>query len=118
MRAILAAVLLCAGSVHAQDKGCTPTRDGGLVCPPPDSTCLTDRYGDVVCSSPGGGILLDRYGDPLCGPGYCTKDLRGDSFCSSAPRGAASTDRHGNAACAVSCVSAKTQLCVRPKPVK
>ena len=102
-------------SLHAQDKGCTPDRYGRMVCPAPDSTCIADRYGDIVCSTPGGGIVEDRYGDPSCGPGYCTKDPRGDVFCSSSPRGAASTDRYGNAVCAGNCVQARPQACVRPK---
>lgn len=119
-RALLACLLpLLIGmspTLHAQDKGCTPDRYGRMVCPAPDSTCIADRYGDIVCSTPGGGIVEDRYGDPSCGPGYCTKDQRGDVFCSNRARGAASTDRYGNAVCAGDCVAARPQACVRPKP--
>jgi hypothetical protein len=98
------------------DGGCIPARDGRLVCPQPDSACMSDPDGNVLCSTPGGGIEFDRYGKPACGPGYCTKDQRGDIFCSSAPRGAAATDQNGNAVCAGSCVRAKIEACVRPKP--
>ena len=100
----------------ASDKVCMTDREGKTVCPAPDAKCLKDRYGDVRCSSPGGDIAIDRYGDPVCGPGYCTKDLRGDLLCSKSPRGASSTDRTGNAVCAGGCVAAKPQACVKPEP--
>ena len=112
------ALLLATSGALASDKVCTTNREGRTVCPAPDSTCLKDRYGDVVCSTPGGGIELDRYNNPVCGPGYCTKDLRGDLFCSSSPRGASSTDRVGNAVCADNCVPASPQVCVKPQPAK
>lgn len=102
-------------ALGAGEKGCVAGRDGRLVCPEPDARCRADRHGDIVCSSPGGGIEFDRYGEPVCGPGHCTRDIRGDLFCSSAPRGAAATDRFGNAVCAVSCVPAQAQACIRPK---
>jgi hypothetical protein len=105
-----------ASGAHADDKACTPARDGTMVCPAPGARCIADRTGEVICSTPGGGIEVDRYGDVICGPGYCTKDIRGDVFCSSATQGAASNDRYGNAACAVSCVPAKAHACVKPKP--
>jgi hypothetical protein len=118
-RLVLGSLLLAAvAGAGAADTGCTMSRDGRTVCPAPDSTCLTNRNGDVVCSTPGGGIDIDRYGDPVCGPGYCTKDVRGDFFCSSSPRGAASNDRYGNAACAESCVAAKAQACIKPVPAR
>jgi len=109
---------LAVPAVGGGDKGCVTARDGRLVCPEPDARCRTDRRGDIVCSSPGGGIEFDRYREPACGPGHCTRDIRGDLFCSSAPRGAAATDRFGNAVCAVSCVPAQASACVRPKPSK
>jgi hypothetical protein len=102
----------------AQDKVCSTGRDGRVYCPAPDSSCLQDRYGDVVCSQPGGGIEIDRYGEPVCGPGYCTKDLHGELFCSNAPRGAAATDRYGVAACAGECVKAQARQCVKPRPMR
>nr|WP_297525943.1 hypothetical protein [uncultured Roseateles sp.] len=113
-------LLLVAGSclAVAQDKGCAAGRDGKLVCPAPDSTCINDRNGAVVCSTPGGGIEVDRYGLPLCGPGYCTKDSRGEVFCSNTVRGAASSDLYGVPACAGRCVAASPSACVRPVPAK
>jgi hypothetical protein len=118
LNAALWALLALAGPLHAQtgDTTCTPTRDGRLVCPPPDARCVTTRLGDVVCSTPGGGIAFDRYGEAVCGPGNCATDIRGDLFCSSAPRGAASIDRYGNAACAEGCVPARASACGRPRP--
>jgi hypothetical protein len=118
-RAICRLVVLMAAlstSAWAADEACTPTRDGRLVCPAPESRCVTDRAGEVVCSTPRGGIEVDRYGVPVCGAGYCTKDLRGDVFCSNAPGGAASTDRYGAAACFGSCMPASAQACVKPRP--
>lgn len=115
---LLLAPLLAGPGAFAGDTTCTTNREGRTVCPAPDSSCLKDRYGDVICSTPGGGIEIDRYGDPVCGPGYCTKDLRGDLFCSNAPRGASSTDRVGNAVCAGQCVPAKREACVKPQPAK
>jgi hypothetical protein len=109
------ALLSAAPCARAADETCTPTRDGRLVCPAPDTKCVADRTGEVICSSPGGGIEFDRYGEPVCGPGYCTKDLRGDLFCSKLQRGAASVDRYGNAACAGSCVPARAQACTNLK---
>ncbi|MBX3604329.1 MAG: hypothetical protein KF788_03615 [Piscinibacter sp.] len=103
--------LLIAGPAAA--GGCFTVRDGRTVCPKPDARCLPDRYGDVRCSAPGGGVALDRYGAPVCGPGYCTRDLRGDVFCSSAPRGAADVDRHGKAVCAEGCVPARAEACTK-----
>jgi hypothetical protein len=70
----------------------------------------------VVCSPSGGAIETNLQGELVCGPGFCTKDLRGDFHCSSAARGAASTDRYGEPVCAVSCVRAQAQACVRPVP--
>lgn len=117
---LVAALLLVLVAVPAmsQDKGCAVGRDGKLICPAPDSTCLNDRNGAVVCSSPGGGIELDRYGVPMCGAGYCTKDSRGDVFCSNTARGAASSDWYGTPACAGRCVPASASACVRPTPAK
>ena len=116
----LCALGLLAGLAGAWAAGdaCTTDREGKMLCPAPDSSCVVDRVGDVICSTPGGGIEFDRYGDPVCGPGYCTKDLRGDLFCSSAPRGAAAMDRYGTANCAVSCVAAARQACVKPVPAR
>lgn len=111
-----AALLSFTGPASAGDAHCTTNRSGKMVCPEPDSRCVLNRAGDVVCSAPGGGIEMDRYGEPVCGPGYCTKDRRGDLFCSDAPRGAASRDRYGNAACAGSCVPATAAACVVPQP--
>ncbi len=102
----------------AQDKGCAVGRDGKLVCPAPDSMCLNDRSGAVVCSTPGGGIEHDRYGLPVCGAGYCTRDSRGEVFCSNAVRGAASSDLYGTPACTGRCVPASANACVRPTPAK
>lgn len=118
LTALLLAPLMVSPVALASDTTCTANREGRLVCPAPDSTCLKDRYGDVICSTPGGGIAIDRYGSPVCGPGYCTKDLRGDLFCSNAPRGASSTDSAGNAVCAGECVPAKAQACVKPQPAR
>lgn len=109
-------ILVLAGLAFAAPalaNGCYTVRDGRTVCPKPDSRCLADRYGDIRCSAPGGGVEFDRYGDPVCGPGYCTKDLRGDVFCSSASRGAADVDRHGKAVCAVGCLPARADACVK-----
>lgn len=113
----IAALALAAvpGALFAADANCFSTASGKMVCPAPDSRCVTDRRGEVVCSSPGGGVAFDRYGEPTCGQGYCTQDIRGDVFCSSQPRGAASTDRFGNAACAGQCVPASGAMCVRPR---
>jgi hypothetical protein len=111
-------MLFATSGALASDTTCTTNREGQTVCSAPDSTCVKDRYGDVVCSTPGGGIDMDRYGNPVCGPGYCTKDLRGDLFCSNAPRGASSTDRVGNAVCAGQCVPASPQACVKPQTAK
>jgi hypothetical protein len=114
------ALVLCLATltVIATDDGCTTTRDGRVVCPKPDSRCVTDDQGEVICSTPGGGIEFDRYGVPVCGPGYCTRDQRGELFCSSVPRGAAATDRSGNAACSVSCVPATPQACIKLRSSK
>jgi hypothetical protein len=87
-----------------------------MVCPQADATCLADRHGDVFCSKPGGGIDLDNLGTPTCGPGYCTRNQEGTVFCSSVPRGAASTDAYGKVACTTSCVRASPQMCVKPRP--
>ena len=65
--ALLGLFTLSAASV-AGPRGCMPTRDGRLVCPPPDGRCVPDRLGEVVCSTEGGGIRLDRLGEPVCGP--------------------------------------------------
>lgn len=108
--AMLGALL---GAAPAFANGCYTLRDGRTLCPKPDARCLNDRYGDVRCSAPGGGIEFDRYGEPVCGPGYCTRDLRGDVFCSSAARGAADLDRAGQPVCAVGCVKARVDACVK-----
>jgi hypothetical protein len=113
--AVLLALLL-GGEALAQDKTCTPNREGIMVCPEPDASCRPDRTGEVICSTVGGGIEFNRYGDPVCGPGYCTKDRRGDIYCSNQPRGAASVDRYGDAVCAGECVAASAKRCVVPKP--
>lgn len=118
LTALLLVPLMASPVALAGDTTCTTNREGRTVCPAPDSTCLKDRYGDVICSTPGGGIETDRYGNPVCGPGYCTRDLRGDLFCSNSPRGASSTDRAGNAVCAGQCVPAKAQACVKPQPAR
>jgi hypothetical protein len=97
----------------AQDKSCMTNSQGNMVCPAADSTCLKNRYGDIVCSTPGGGIALDRYGEPSCGPGSCTRDVRGDLFCSSSPRGAAATNATGDAVCSGQCVPAQPKACVK-----
>jgi hypothetical protein len=114
------ALALCSAplTVKAADERCAATSDGRVACPEPDSKCVTDRKGEIICSTPGGGIEVNQYGEAACGPGYCTKDQRGDIFCSSAQRGAASTDRYGNAACSVSCVAGKPQACIKLKPSK
>jgi hypothetical protein len=109
-------VFAAAASLGAQ-ANCISTASGKTVCPAPDSQCLSNRTGDIVCSTPGGGIVLDRYGEPVCGPGYCTKDVRGEVVCSSLARGAASTDRYGNGGCAGQCVAASGGSCVRPRAV-
>ena len=113
-----AALSLCLSaavtSAHAVKAGCVTARDGRVICPEPDSRCLADRHGEVVCSTPGGGIMLNRHGDAVCGAGYCTTDLRGEIFCSSAARGAVAVDRYGNAACSHACVEASARACVRP----
>ncbi|CAN5892863.1 hypothetical protein BH11PSE13_BH11PSE13_41920 [soil metagenome] len=109
----LSAIAVMAG---AQDRVCTPDRNGRMVCPQPNASCIQDRLGDIVCSTPGGGISLDRYGAAVCGPGACTQDQNGALFCSSAPQGAASTNREGKAVCAVGCVQASASMCVRPTP--
>lgn len=94
---------------------CVPDRQGKLVCPPPDGRCLADRYGAVACSTSGGGIAPDRYGELVCGPGYCTKNRRGEVLCSNSPRGAAALDRYGDATCTDECVPARAEACSRPK---
>lgn len=109
-------LLLYGVPVQANDKTCTPNREGKMVCPEPDASCKADRTGEIICSTAGGGIELNRYGDVVCGPGYCAKDRRGDIFCSNQPRGAAALDRYGNATCAGECVAATPQRCVKPKP--
>ena len=96
-----------------RDKG-TPDRYGRMVCPAPDSTCIADRYGDIVLH-PGGGIVRTVMAIRPADPATAPRDQRGDVFCSSSPRGAASTDRYGNAVCAGNCVQARPQACVRPK---
>jgi hypothetical protein len=101
---------------EAGDQDCTPDKNGALVCPQADASCLREQDGGVVCSKPGGGIELDRLGKASCGPGYCTTNQDGEIWCSSVARGAASTDSYGKAACTTSCVRAKPQLCVKPKP--
>jgi hypothetical protein len=113
---LLFLLLLCGVPAQANDRTCTPNREGKMVCPEPDASCKADRTGEIICSTAGGGIELNRYGDPVCGPGYCAKDLRGDIFCSNQLRGAASVDRYGNAVCAGECVAAMPQRCVKPKP--
>ena len=112
----LSLLLLGGMPTQANDRTCTPNREGTMVCPEPDASCKADRTGEIICSTAGGGIELNRYGDPVCGPGYCAKDLRGDIFCSNQLRGAASVDRYGNAVCAGECVAATPQRCVKPKP--
>ena len=114
----LVLLLLCGLPTQANDRTCTPDREGKMVCPEPDASCKADRTGEIICSTAGGGIELNRYGDPVCGPGYCAKDLRGDIFCSNQARGAASVDRYGNAVCAGECVAAKPEACVKPKPAR
>jgi hypothetical protein len=112
------ALCLATLTAIANDQRCATTRDGRVVCPEPDSMCVNDRQGEVICSTPGGGIEFDLFGEPACGPGYCTKNQRGNIFCSSAPRGAASTDRYGNAECSVSCVPGKPEACIKLTPSK
>jgi hypothetical protein len=104
------------GVSPAQASECLTGRDGQMRCPPSDSRCVLDRYGEVVCAPSGGGVLTDRYGDPVCGAGRCTKDLRGDTFCSRVPRGAAAVDRYGDAVCTEGCQPARAAACVRPVP--
>jgi len=93
-------------------SGCLRTPRGQVVCPEPDSKCVAYKETEVLCSQPGGSIEFTTYGEPVCGPGYCTRDQRGEVFCSSAPRGSASTDLSGNAKCSVSCVRATRETCV------
>jgi hypothetical protein len=116
-RLLMAALCLWAATgawAQASSKDCLQGRDGKMVCPPPEGRCVTNRNGDVICSGPGGGIELDRYREPLCGPGFCTIDIRGDVFCSSAAKGAASTDSYGVAVCSMGCVRATADQCVKP----
>jgi hypothetical protein len=117
LRAWGAGALLTVASLAAiaqGDTSCKTGSDNRMVCPPPDGTCMVDRTGTVVCSNSGGGIAVDRYGEAVCGPGNCAKDLRGDLYCSDAPRGSAAIDTYGNAACSGSCVRASREACVRP----
>lgn len=116
--ALVMGLTLVGGWPQAQAGDCLTGRDGQMRCPPADSRCVVDRYGDVVCAPSGGGVLTDRYGDPVCGPGRCAKDLRGDVFCSRAPRGAAAVDRYGDAVCTEGCQPARAAVCVRPAPAR
>src|ERR1035437_9321088 len=87
-------VLLCvATSQVLAQTGCIADRNGKLVCGQPDSSCAANRRGEIVCTTPGGGMRNDPYGELLCGPGDCVTDQRGDAFCSSLARGAASLDQ-------------------------
>jgi hypothetical protein len=61
-------LLLCGVPTQANDRTCTPNREGTMVCPEPDASCKADRTGEIICSTAGGGIELNRYGDPVCGP--------------------------------------------------
>lgn len=116
LKFIAAWMVLVLGPAFADERPrCVPDRQGKLVCPPPDGRCLADRYGEVVCSTSGGGITPDRYGELVCGPGYCSKNRRGEVFCSKTPRGAAALDRYGEVACTDDCVAATAQACARPK---
>ena len=115
VRLLLTASLLCGFATSALAQGgCATGSNGKTLCGPPDSHCIVERTGRVVCSPTGGGIAQDRYGEAVCGPGACAKDLRGDFFCSNAPKGAAQPDMHGNVACSGSCVAARADACVRP----
>lgn len=122
MRFVLSALFLWslfqgpAALATTTKSGCAERRDGRLVCPQPDARCMADRFGDILCSTPGGGIMVDRSGVLVCGPGHCTKDRRGEVFCSKSPRGAAATDRYGVATCTDECVAAAATACVMPKP--
>jgi hypothetical protein len=116
--AMLAVAALLSFSAAAQNRACTPDRDGQMVCPPPNASCLQDREGQVVCSTPGGGIAIDRYGKAACGPGSCVADNTGELSCSNAPQGAASLDRYGKATCTGACAPASAALCVIPSAAK
>ena len=60
----LVLLLLCGVPAQANDRTCTPNREGKMVCPEPDASCKADRTGEIICSTAGGGIELV----PIDGP--------------------------------------------------
>ena len=116
--AVLAALgaIGTSSSARAQSvtPGCVNDRYGNVQCPPPGGTCVKDRFGEVRCSPPDGGILMDRYQVPVCGPGQCVTDTKGEVFCSRVPKGSATLDRYGDAACTDGCIHAAAQACITP----
>lgn len=119
MKTVFIALLACAstilGTAAASDQPrCFRHMDGGLRCPPGAVPWMADALGTVSCASNDGGIDVNNFGLPLCGPGYCTRDYKGDVFCSKTPRGASTQDIHGKVVCVGGCMPGEAAQCVRP----
>ncbi|MGB4116848.1 MAG: hypothetical protein WBK51_09905 [Polaromonas sp.] len=110
--ALVALVLVFAGSANAQSSDCVVDRNNNTVCPPAKSVCLKESVSGIVkCSPPDGGVIADRYGAALCGPGRCVIDIRGDAFCAKDSGGSAAKGQYGDAVCTGGCVRAQASLC-------
>ena len=115
-RQLLLAIALFASSGSAWvQPACTADRYGNPACPPAGGQCTADRYGNPVCSPADGGVATNRVGEIVCGRGACVTDVHGEVMCSSVPRGAATLDRYGKAACTEGCEAGSVALCVRPR---
>ena len=114
---VVAAAAVLSLPVHAtstEQPRCVRHKDGGLRCPQGSIPCLPDALGKVSCAPTDGGVERNNFGEPLCGPGYCTRDWKGDVFCAKTPRGASDVDRYGEPVCAGGCVPGQAALCTQP----
>lgn len=106
--------VLAVAPATAEPPQCFRHKDGSLRCPQGSRPCMADALGSVFCSPLDGGIDVNNFGQPLCGPGYCTRDWKGDVFCSKNSRGASDVDMYGKPVCVGGCVPGQAELCVRP----
>lgn len=112
-----AAVLLLPAALAADPPApCFVHRDGGLRCPQGSVRCMPDALGHWFCAPRDGGVEVNNFGQPLCGPGYCTRDWKGDVFCAATPRGASDKNLHGQPVCTGGCVPGQAALCTAAKP--
>lgn len=114
LRAFALLAVLSAAPAIAEPPHCFRHLDGSLRCPQGSRPCMADALGKVFCSPPDGGVEVNNFGQPLCGPGYCTRDWKGDVFCAKTPRGASDVDMYGQPLCVGGCVPGQAELCVRP----